>query len=90
MIEDHGSGSVVHLVSHNRLVLAKFSCSPELCGAERLPCQQTSETKTAYARGKEPDFRRAAASEDEDCVRVKRMVGPDGWVHVTRGLICQE
>ena len=56
------------------------------------PSQHTSETKTAYAPGKGPAFPlgRAAAGEDEDCVRVTRMVGPDGRVYVTRGLICQE
>ncbi len=31
---------------------------------------------------------RASAGEDEDCVRVTRMTGPDGRVYVTRGLIC--
>jgi hypothetical protein len=42
--------------------------------------------------GKGPAFQlgRAVAGEDEDCVRVTRMVGPDGRVYVTRGLICQE
>lgn len=56
------------------------------------PSQHTSETKTAYAPGKGPalQFGRAAAGEDADCVRVTRMVGPDGRVYVTRGLICQE
>ena len=52
-----------------------------------------AETKTVYAPlGKGPAFQlgRAAAGEDEDCVRVIRMVGPDGRVYVTRGLICQE
>ncbi|MGI8569473.1 MAG: hypothetical protein ACR2KT_10580 [Methylocella sp.] len=55
--------------------------------------QRTSETKTVYAPlGKGPAFQlgRAAAGEDEDCVRVTRMVGPDGRVYVTRGLICQD
>ena len=55
--------------------------------------QRTSETKTGYAPlGKGPAFQlgRAAAGEDQDCVRVTRMVGPDGRVYVTRGLICQE
>jgi hypothetical protein len=54
---------------------------------------RTSETKTVYAPlGKGPAFQlgRAAAGEDEDCVRVTRMVGPDGRVYVTRGLICQD
>ena len=45
-----------------------------------------------WSDGKGPAFqlRRAAAGEDENCVRVTRMVGPDGRVYVTRGLICQE
>jgi hypothetical protein len=57
------------------------------------PSRRTAETKTVYAPlGKGPAFQlgRAAAGEDEDCVRVTRMVGPDGRVYVTRGLICQE
>jgi hypothetical protein len=57
------------------------------------PSQRTAKTKTVYAPlGKGPAFQlgRAAAGEDEDCVRVTRMVGPDGRVYVTRGLICQE
>jgi hypothetical protein len=54
---------------------------------------QTSETKTVYAPlGRGPAFQlgRAAAGEDEDCVRVTRMVGADGRVYVMRGLICQD
>ncbi len=54
---------------------------------------RTSEMKTVYAPlGKGPALQlgRAAAGEDEDCVRVTRMVGPDGRVYVTRGLICQD
>ena len=58
------------------------------------PSQRTAETKTVYAPlGKGPAFQlgRAAAGEDEDCVKNQpRMVGPDGRVYVTRGLICQE
>jgi hypothetical protein len=54
--------------------------------------QRASETKTVFAPlGKGPAFQlgRAAAGEDEDCVRVTRIVGPDGRVYVMRGLICQ-
>jgi hypothetical protein len=57
------------------------------------PVHRTSEMKRAYAPlGKGPAFQlgRAAAGEDEDCVRVTRVVGPDGRVFVTRGSICQE
>jgi hypothetical protein len=55
--------------------------------------QSASTAKTVFAPlGKGPAFQlgRAAAGEDEDCVRVTRLVGPDGRVYVTRGLICQE
>ncbi|MGH6794166.1 MAG: hypothetical protein ACREDD_11825 [Methylocella sp.] len=54
---------------------------------------RTRETKTVSAPlGKGPAFQlgRAAPGEDEDCVKVTRMVGPDGRVYVTRGLICQD
>ncbi|MGH6848234.1 MAG: hypothetical protein ACREC0_12590 [Methylocella sp.] len=57
------------------------------------PGQRTSETKTVYAPlGKGPAFQlgHAAAGEDEDCVKVTSIVGPDGKVYVTRGLICQD
>jgi hypothetical protein len=57
------------------------------------PQQRTGETKTVYAPlGRGPAFQlgRGAAGEDEDCVRVTRMVGPDGRVYVMRGLICQD
>ena len=56
------------------------------------PSQRTSKTKAAYAHDMGPAFQlgRASAGEDEDCVRVTRMVGPDGRVYVTRGLSCQK
>jgi hypothetical protein len=51
------------------------------------PSPRTSETKTTYkSLSKGPAFQlsRAAAGEDEDCVKVTRVVGPDGRVYVTR------
>lgn len=48
---------------------------------------------TSYAPlAKGPAFQldRAAPGEDEDCVRVVRMTGPDGRVYVTRGLVCAD
>jgi hypothetical protein len=55
--------------------------------------QHSNETKSAYAplaQGPAFQLGRSAAGEDEDCVRVTRITGPDGRVYVTRGLICQE
>ncbi len=55
--------------------------------------QQNRETKADYAplgTGPALQLDHAAPGEDEDCVRVTRVVGPDGRIYVTRGLICQE
>lgn len=51
------------------------------------------EHRSAYAPlAKGPGFQlgRAERGEDEDCVRVTRMTGPDGRIYVTRGLICAD
>jgi hypothetical protein len=72
---------------------AVFAAPMTITPKAKLFSPRTSETKTVYAPlGKGPAFQlgRAAAGEDEDCVRVTRMVGPDGRVYVTRGLICQD
>jgi hypothetical protein len=49
-----------------------------------------SPTLTPLAKGPALQLGRAAQGADEDCVRVTRMVGPDGRVYVTRGLICAD
>ncbi|VFU07291.1 hypothetical protein [Methylocella tundrae] len=56
---------------------------------------QIFEHRSVYSPGYEPLARgpamqlgRAAPGEDEDCVRVTRVTGPDGRVYVTRGLVC--
>ena len=49
------------------------------------------EHRSAYeplAQGSAMQLGRAASGEDEDCVRVTRITGPDGRIYVTRGLIC--
>jgi hypothetical protein len=49
------------------------------------------ERRSAYeplAQGPAMQLGRAAAGEDEDCVRVTRVTGPDGRIYVTRGLVC--
>jgi hypothetical protein len=57
------------------------------------PAQRPDVGGTAFEPlGKGPGFQlgRAAPGEQEDCVKVTRIVGPDGRIYVTRGLICQE
>lgn len=56
---------------------------------------QVFEHRSAYspayaplANGPAMQLGRAAAGEDEDCVRVTRVTGPDGRIYVTRGLVC--
>lgn len=54
---------------------------------------QGHEIKSAFAplgTGPALQLDRAGAGEEEDCVRVTRIVGPDGRIYVTRGLVCQE
>ncbi|WOJ89828.1 hypothetical protein RZS28_00495 [Methylocapsa polymorpha] len=58
---------------------------------------QTVEHRSAYvtpygplAKGPALQLGHAAKGEDEDCVKVTRVVGPDGRIYVTRGLICQD
>jgi hypothetical protein len=57
------------------------------------PSQHDGKTNAAYeplGKGPALQLSRSAPGEDEDCVRVTRIVGPDGRIYVTRGLICQE
>ncbi|PNG27177.1 hypothetical protein [Methylocella silvestris] len=53
------------------------------------------EHRSAYTPGYAPlaagpalQLGRATVGEEEDCVRVTRMVGPDGRIYVSRGLVC--
>ncbi|WP_395696743.1 hypothetical protein [Methylocella sp.] len=55
------------------------------------------EHRSAYTQNYAPlasgpalQLSRAAAGEDEDCVRVTRLVGPDGRIYVSRGLVCND
>jgi len=55
--------------------------------------RQLVEERTAFSglsKGPALLLERAAPGEDEDCVRVVRMTGPDGRVFVARGLICAD
>ncbi|WP_395666593.1 hypothetical protein [Methylocella sp.] len=47
-------------------------------------------TYAPLSSGPSYQLSRAAAGEDEDCVRVTRVTGPDGRVYVTRGLVCNQ
>lgn len=72
------------------VVAAPLTITPK---SKVFNAQHASGTKTSYAplaRGPALQLGHAGAGEDEDCVRVTRMVGPDGRVYVTRGLICQD
>ncbi len=54
---------------------------------------QMVEHRSAYeslTKGPAMELGRAAPGEDEDCVRVTRMMGPDGRIYVTRGLVCSD
>jgi hypothetical protein len=40
------------------------------------------------ASGPAIQLARAGSGEDEDCVRITKMTGPDGKVYPTRGIVC--
>jgi hypothetical protein len=73
------------------VVAAPLSFAPE--GKFQDAGRQLVEERTAYSglvKGPAFELGRAAPGEDEDCVQVVRMTGPDGRVYVTRGLICAD
>lgn len=73
------------------VVAAPMSFTPK--GKMLNSSRSLVEERTAFSPlSKGPAFQleRAAPGEDEDCVRVVRMTGPDGRVFVTRGLICAD
>ena len=55
-----------------------------------LQISSTNHSYAALGNGPALQLDHAIPGEDEDCVRVVRIVGPDGRIYVTRGLICQE
>lgn len=73
------------------VVAAPMSVTPK--GKIADGTRQVVEERAALSTlSKGPAFQldRAAPGEDEDCVRVVRMTGPDGRVYATRGLICAD
>ena len=41
------------------------------------------------SRGTSISLAKADVGEDEDCVRVTKMTGPDGQIYPTRGVVCR-
>ncbi len=73
------------------VVAAPLSFTPK--GKILESSRQLVEERTAFtglAKGPAFQLERAAPGEDEDCVRVVRITGPDGRIYVTRGLICAD
>jgi hypothetical protein len=73
------------------VVAAPMSFTPK--GKMLNSSRSLVEERTAFSplsNGPAFQLERAAPGEDEDCVRVVRMTGPDGRVYVTRGLICAD
>lgn len=73
------------------LGVAVFAAPMTITPKSKIAFSGMVEHRTAYeplSQGPAMQLGRAAAGEDEDCVRVTRMTGPDGRVYVTRGLIC--
>jgi hypothetical protein len=73
------------------VVAAPLSLAPRAkfnFGTRQLVEERTS--FSGLAKGPAFQLERAGSGNDEDCVRVVRMTGPDGRVYVTRGLVCAD
>jgi len=73
------------------LGVAVFAAPMTITPKSKIASNGMIEHRTAYeplTQGPAMQLGRAAPGEDEDCVRVTRMTGPDGRIYVTRGLIC--
>lgn len=69
------------------VVAAPMSITPK----SKIAASGMIEHRSSYqplTQGPAMQLGRAAAGEDEDCVRVTRIAGPDGRIYVTRGLVC--
>jgi hypothetical protein len=83
------------VVTLSCLGAAVFAAPLSITPRAKLPSASShaATAKSAYAplaQGPAFQLGRSAAGEDEDCVRITRITGPDGRIYVTRGLICQE
>jgi hypothetical protein len=67
---------------------APMPVAPKGAMTEKAPSQKAS--FAPLATGPAFQLGRAGRGEDEDCIRVLRMTGPDGRVYVTRGLVCAD
>jgi len=70
------------------VVAAPLSVTPK---SKIFPAAQAAEERTALAplaTGPAIQLGQASGGEEEDCVKVTRVTGPDGTVYATRGTVC--
>lgn len=73
------------------LGVAVFAAPMTVTPKSKIASNAMVEHRSAYeplTQGPAMQLGRASAGEDEDCVRVTRIQGPDGRIYVSRGLIC--
>jgi hypothetical protein len=77
------------------LGVAVFAAPLTMTPKSKIASNAVLEHRSAFASAYEPlangpamQLGRAESGEDEDCVRVTRVMGPDGRIYVSRGLVC--
>jgi len=70
------------------VVAAPLTITPKSKIYTALQNQEERVALQPLAAGPALQLGKAAPGEDEDCVKITRMTGPDGKIYATRGLVC--
>jgi hypothetical protein len=72
------------------VVAAPLSVTPKSIVYAQVQAAQERTSLAPLANGPAMQLGKAAGGEEEDCVKVTRITGPDGSVYATRGLVCAQ
>jgi hypothetical protein len=70
------------------VVAAPLSVTPKSKIYQQMQVAQERTALAPLSAGPSMMLGKASGGEEEDCVRVTRVTGPDGMVYATRGTVC--
>jgi len=72
------------------VVAAPLSVTPKSTIYAQVQAAQERTSLVPLADGPALQLGKTSGGEEEDCVRVTRITGPDGKMYATRGLVCAQ
>jgi hypothetical protein len=72
------------------VVAAPLSVTPKSIVYAQVQAAQERTSLAPLSGGPAMQLGKASGGEEEDCVKVTRITGPDGSVYATRGLVCAQ